>query len=215
MPKCFLIFTASSCVWESPLPSACICENRLGNATVNHRYQWHTISKIFFSVLLHVHHRTLLHDHSRNLADGVGFNCCYPGPFYSSRYRFMSSSARGCIISSFPICLPPNDFSNLIALAFHVPWGYVIKSESVSCSVTSDSLQPLQCSLSGASVHRILRQKYWSGLPFPSPGDLPNPGIEPCLLHCRQILYQLSHQRCIQTQKISIIKKWPEPIQVP
>ena len=22
------------------------------------------------------------------------------------------------------------------------------------------------------------RQKYWSGLPFPSPGDLPNPGIE-------------------------------------
>ena len=23
------------------------------------------------------------------------------------------------------------------------------------------------------------RQKYWSGLPFFSPGDLPNPGIEP------------------------------------
>jgi len=23
------------------------------------------------------------------------------------------------------------------------------------------------------------RQKYWSGLPFPSPGDLPDPGIEP------------------------------------
>ena len=23
------------------------------------------------------------------------------------------------------------------------------------------------------------RQKYWSGSPFPSPGDLPNPGIEP------------------------------------
>ena len=30
------------------------------------------------------------------------------------------------------------------------------------------------------------RQEYWSGLPFPFPGDLPNPGIEPvllCLLH--------------------------------
>ena len=25
----------------------------------------------------------------------------------------------------------------------------------------------------------FLRQEYWSGLPFPSPGDLPNPGIEP------------------------------------
>ena len=23
------------------------------------------------------------------------------------------------------------------------------------------------------------RQEHWSGLPFPSPGDLPNPGIEP------------------------------------
>ena len=30
----------------------------------------------------------------------------------------------------------------------------------------------------GSSVHGISRQ-YWSGLPFPSPGDLPNPGIEP------------------------------------
>ena len=36
------------------------------------------------------------------------------------------------------------------------------------------------------------RQEYWSGLPFPSPGDLPDPGIEPGLLHCRKILYQLS-----------------------
>ena len=25
----------------------------------------------------------------------------------------------------------------------------------------------------------FLRQEYWSGLPFPSPGDLPSPGIEP------------------------------------
>ena len=26
---------------------------------------------------------------------------------------------------------------------------------------------------------RFSRQEYWSGLPFPSPGDFPNPGIEP------------------------------------
>ena len=25
----------------------------------------------------------------------------------------------------------------------------------------------------------LSRQEYWSGLPFPSPGDLPKPGIEP------------------------------------
>ena len=26
---------------------------------------------------------------------------------------------------------------------------------------------------------RFFRQEYWNGLPFPSPGDLPNPGIKP------------------------------------
>ena len=30
------------------------------------------------------------------------------------------------------------------------------------------------------------RQEYWSGLPFPSPWDLPDPGIDPGLLHCGQ-----------------------------
>ena len=36
------------------------------------------------------------------------------------------------------------------------------------------------------------RQEYWSGLPFASPGDLPKPGSNPGLLHCRQTLYRLS-----------------------
>ena len=40
------------------------------------------------------------------------------------------------------------------------------------------------------------RQEYWSGLPFPSPGDLPDPEIEPrSLLHCRQTLYPLSQMQ--------------------
>ena len=38
------------------------------------------------------------------------------------------------------------------------------------------------------------RQEYQSGLSCPPPVDLPNPGIEPGLPHCRQILYHLSHQ---------------------
>ena len=38
------------------------------------------------------------------------------------------------------------------------------------------------------------RLEYWSGLRFPSPEDLPNPGIELGLLHCRQTLYRPSHQ---------------------
>ena len=45
-----------------------------------------------------------------------------------------------------------------------------------------------------APLSSFSRQDYWSGLPFPSPGDLPHPGIKPCLLHCKQIPHPLSHQ---------------------
>ena len=36
------------------------------------------------------------------------------------------------------------------------------------------------------------RQEYWSGLSCPPPGDLPDPGIDSGLPHCRQILHPLS-----------------------
>ena len=42
------------------------------------------------------------------------------------------------------------------------------------CSVISNSLEP-QAPLS----IEFSRQEYWSGLPFPPPGYLPDPGIEP------------------------------------
>jgi len=38
------------------------------------------------------------------------------------------------------------------------------------------------------------RQEYWSGLPLPSPEDLPDPGSNPGFPHCRQTLYRLSPQ---------------------
>ena len=38
---------------------------------------------------------------------------------------------------------------------------------------------PMDCSPPGSSVMRFPRQKYWSELPFPTPGDLPDPGIKP------------------------------------
>ena len=40
----------------------------------------------------------------------------------------------------------------------------------------------------------IGRQEYWSGLPFPSPGIFLTQGSNLGLLHCRQMLYRLSHQ---------------------
>ena len=45
-----------------------------------------------------------------------------------------------------------------------------------SCPTLSD---PLDCSPPGSSVHGILQEEHWSGLPSASPGDLPNPVIEP------------------------------------
>ena len=38
---------------------------------------------------------------------------------------------------------------------------------------------PMDCSLPGTSVHGILQARILEWLPFPSPGDLPDTGIEP------------------------------------
>ena len=43
----------------------------------------------------------------------------------------------------------------------------------------SNSLRPRGLAYQAPLSMGFSRQEYWSGLPFPSPGDLPNPGIEP------------------------------------
>ena len=64
-----------------------------------------------------------------------------------------------------------------------------------SRSVVSDSLQPHRTIAHQAPQSmEFYRQEYWSGLPFPSPGNLPNPGLNPGLPHGRQMLYCLSHE---------------------
>ena len=49
----------------------------------------------------------------------------------------------------------------------------------------------MECSPPGPLSTGFSRQEYWSGLPFPSPGDSPEPGTEPSLPHCQHILYCL------------------------
>ena len=48
-----------------------------------------------------------------------------------------------------------------------------------SPSVVSNSCDPMDCSPPGSSVHGIFQARILEWLPFPSPGDLPDPGIEP------------------------------------
>ena len=74
---------------------------------------------------------------------------------------------------------------------------YICMAESLRCS--SDAITTLLIGYGGGLVAKscptlvtpwiashqaplsmgFSRQEYWSGLPFPSPGDLPDPGIEP------------------------------------
>ena len=42
-----------------------------------------------------------------------------------------------------------------------------------------DSLQPSTVAQQALPTMGFSRQEYWSGLLFPSPGDLPDPGIKP------------------------------------
>ena len=62
--------------------------------------------------------------------------------------------------------------------------GHKEKAESVNpsccCSAVSDSFVTLWTVAHQAPLSLgFPRQEYWTGLPFPSPGDLPKPGIEP------------------------------------
>ena len=63
---------------------------------------------------------------------------------------------------------------------------FLVKT-SQSCSALCD---PWTVACQPPPSMEFSRQKHWSALPSPSPGDLPNPGIKPRSPVCRQILYQ-------------------------
>ena len=56
---------------------------------------------------------------------------------------------------------------------------------------------PMDCTPQVPLSMGFSRQEYWSGLPCPPPGDLPDPGIEPASLYVscfgRQVLYHERH----------------------
>ena len=49
----------------------------------------------------------------------------------------------------------------------------------LSHSAVSNSWDPIDCNLPGSSVHGILQARILEWVAIPSPGDLPDPGIEP------------------------------------
>ena len=63
-----------------------------------------------------------------------------------------------------------------------------------SCKVASDSESPWTVAHQGPLSMGFSRQEYWSGLPFPSPGHLPDPGIKPRSPALQVNSLPLSHQ---------------------
>ena len=65
---------------------------------------------------------------------------------------------------------------------FHIAYASLklsLESESQVAQSCLTLCHPMDCSLQAPQSMEFSRQEYWSGLPFPSPGDLPAPGIEP------------------------------------
>ena len=70
----------------------------------------------------------------------------------------------------------PEIFS-IITELFSITLSYIVQSLAQSCP--TDSATPWTVAHQAPPSTGFSRQEYWTGLPFPSPGDLPDPGIEP------------------------------------
>ena len=93
----------------------------------------------------------------------------------------MSSSKKAFFISFTVFLISNISFWFLLRISISLP---VCMSVCV-CSVAQlypILCSPMDCRPPGSSVHGILQQEYWNGLPCPPPGDLPHPGTEPASL---------------------------------
>ena len=100
------------------------------------------------------------------------------------------------LILCHPLLLPPSIFPSLFTQFYtHLVIDVTISSwkqlhppssahlyllNMLSCSVVSNSATPWIIAHQAPLSRGFPRQGYWRGLPFPPPGDLPDPGIEPC-----------------------------------
>ena len=87
----------------------------------------------------------------------------------NSQYALQSHSTFPCTTYS---------YSSFLFLSGSGYW-FPLKNAKHSHSVVPTRCHPMNHSPPGSSVHGILQAEYWSGLPFPSPGNLPHPGIKP------------------------------------
>ena len=75
------------------------------------------------------------------------------------------------------------------------PGDHLTQAWTCSCSVVSDSVTPWTAAHQAPLSMGFPRQECWSRLPFPSPGDFPDPGIEPRSSASHADSFPLSHWR--------------------
>ena len=81
-----------------------------------------------------------------------------------------------------------------------------------SCTTLCETMD---CSPPGSSSMRVSRKEYWSGLPFPSPGDLHDPGIEPTspVLQADSLQSEPPGRTLLQAAQVALVVKKPLPMQ--
>ena len=113
---------------------------------------------------------------------------------YLPKYMFMFHKTYFLILLSYNLLITENILVLLLFLLSH--------------SVVSGSLQ-----LHGLVAHEaplfmeFSRQEYWNGLQFPTPGDLPDPGIEPTSLVSPALAGGFFTSRTTWEAYIGIIRK--------
>ena len=79
--------------------------------------------------------------------------------------------------------LPDSKSTHIMALKFiYMYWNLLYMLVPLKYCVSNSLQPPLTVATRLPCSWDFSRQEYWNGLPFPSPGGLPNPGIEPTSL---------------------------------
>ena len=115
-----------------------------------------------------------------------------------SQYPHFSSSSKCLVIKNFPILLV-SDLQNFhyFGLFVFYYWGLGVQNIIEKWKLFSCVLlfaNPLTLACQGPLSTGFHRQEYWSDRHSLLQGILPSQESNPGLLHCRQILYSLSHQ---------------------
>ena len=102
----------------------------------------------------------------------------------SFQILFVAVELFKCFVKTSSIAQPTGRFNFLHDVySGSQAWSYSFPCHFIMCvcsrSVTSDSATPRTVARLAPLSMEFSRQEYWSGLPFPTQGDLPDSGLEP------------------------------------